>query len=181
MPVLNRSADRFQRALAGESVTDPRVAELVGTSRRLAAVGSRAAAPDAQFVAELRTRLMAEAATMPAPSPAAAGAAQARRAAARTAPVVFVVGRGLPRAVAGATASALLVGAVVGAVSRGTVPGDALYPVKGWLDGVAVRLADSDLDRGSTHLAQAQEHISDAREVSGDERGAELVTSALES
>ncbi|MGO4343751.1 DUF5667 domain-containing protein, partial [Pedococcus sp. 2YAF34] len=81
----------------------------------------------------------------------------------RPAPAVLVVGRGLPRMVAGATASALLVGGVVGLVSRGTVPGDTLYPVKGWLDGVAVRLADSDLDRGRTQLDQAQEHISDAR------------------
>jgi hypothetical protein len=46
------------------------------------------------------------------------------------------------------------------------VPGDALYPVKSWLDGVAVRLADSDFDRGLTYLGQAQGHISDARELS---------------
>jgi Domain of unknown function (DUF5667) len=181
MPVLSRSADRFQRALSGERVSDAQVAELVETSRRLVALGSNAPAPDARFVADLRSRLMTEAATMPAPGPAAARAAQARDTGTRSAPVVFVVGRGLPRAVAGATASALLVGAVVGAAARGTVPGDALYPVKGWLDGVAVRLADSDLDRGRTHLAQAQEHISNAREVADDERGAEAVTAALES
>src|SRR5688500_2380567 len=109
MPVLSRSADRFQRALAGEHVTDPQVAELVETSRRLMALGTPAPGPDAPFVADLRARLMTEAARMPAPSPSAAKAAEARRTAARTAPVVFVVGRGLPRAVAGATASALLV------------------------------------------------------------------------
>ena len=80
--------------------------------------------------------------------------------------MVVVVGRGLPRLLAGATASALLVGGIVGAVSRSAVPGDALYPVKGWLDGVAVRLADNDFDRGQTYLCQAQGHISDARELS---------------
>ena len=113
---------------------------------------------------------MAEAARMPAPSPVAARAAAARRAATRTAPVVVVVGRGLPRLLAGAAASALLVGGIVGAVSRGAVPGDALYPVKGWLDGVAVRLADNDFDRGRTYLCQAQGHISDARELSEPDR-----------
>jgi hypothetical protein len=46
------------------------------------------------------------------------------------------------------------------------VPGDTLYPVKGWLDGVAVRLADNDFERGQTYLTQAQEHLSDARELS---------------
>jgi hypothetical protein len=165
MPVLSRSADRFQRALDGERVTDRGLAELVETSRHLVGLTSAVPPPDAAFVATLHERLMAEAARMPAPSPVAAKAAAARRAAARTTPVVVVVGRGLPRLLVGATASALLVGAVVGAVSRGAVPGQALYPVKGWLDGVAVRLADSDLERGQTYLAQAQEHVSDAREL----------------
>ena len=166
MPVLNRSADRFQRALGGERITDENLLELVETSRHLVGLVPTMPAPDADFVSTLRERLMAEAARMPAPSPVAARAAAARRAATRTAPVVVVVGRGLPRLLAGAAASALLVGGIVGAVSRGAVPGDALYPVKGWLDGVAVRLADDDLDRGRTYLGQAQGHISDARELS---------------
>jgi hypothetical protein len=166
MPVLNRSADRFQRALDGERITDQGLAELVETSRHLVALTSAGPTPDAQFVATLRERLMAEAARMPAPSPVAAKAAAARRAASRTTPVVVVVGRGLPRLLAGAAATAVLVGAVVGVASRSAVPGQALYPVKGWLDGVAVRLADTDLERGQTYLSQAQDHISDARTLS---------------
>ena len=166
MRLLSRPADRFERALGGSAVTDEQLAELVETSRHLVDLGARMGpAPDPAFVTALRERLMAEAATLPTPSPAAARAAASRRAAAKGGPVVVVVGRGLPRALAGATASALLVGAVVGVASRTAVPGEALYPVKGWLDGVAVRLADSDLDRGRTFLAQAQEHISDAREL----------------
>jgi hypothetical protein len=74
-----------------------------------------------------------------------------------------VVGRGFPRALAGAAASVLVVGSVVGVASRSAIPGSALYPVKGWLDSVAVQMADSDLDRGLTHLSQAQEHIADTR------------------
>jgi hypothetical protein len=169
MPVLNRSADRFQRALGGERITDQHLVELVETSRHLVELVPTMPAPDAAFVVTLRERLMAEAARMPAPSPVAAKAAAARRAASRTTPVVVVVGRGLPRMLAGATASVLLVGGIVGAVSRSAVPGDALYPVKGWLDGVAVRLADNDLDRGRTYLGQAQGHITDARELSGQD------------
>lgn len=165
MPVLNRSADRFQRALEGQSPGDPRLDPLVETSRRLVAVGSAAPGPDAAFVAALRVRLLAEAESLPAPGPGASRAAAARRTAARATPVVVVVGRGLPRALAGAAASALLVGGIVGVVSRSAVPGDSLYPVKSWLDGAAVRLATSDFERGTTYLGQAQEHISDSRDL----------------
>lgn len=169
MRVISRPADRFERALGGERISDEQIAALVATSQHLIAVGTaaRGAAPDPDFVAALRVRLMTEAATLPAPSPAAARAAAAGRAAARSGPAVVVVGRGLPRALAGAVASALLVGSIVGVVSRGAVPGDSLYPVKSWLDSVAVRLADSDFERGTTHLSQAQEHISDARDLAG--------------
>lgn len=165
MPVLNRAADRFQSALDGERITDAHLVELVETSRHLVDLVPTIPGPDATFVTNLRERLMSEAARMPAPSPVAARAAAARRAAARTTPVVVVVGRGLPRLIAGAAASLLLVGGVVGAVSRSAVPGDALYPVKSWLDGVEVRLADNDFDRGQTYLDQAQGHISDARQL----------------
>ena len=163
MPVLNRTADAFQRALEGGEPRE-QLAPLVATGRRLAQLGA-GPAPDPAFVEALRGRLMSEAQAMPVRSPAGARVQAAQRAASRNAPLVVVVGHGLPRALAGAAASALLVGAIVGVASRSAVPGDDLYPVKSWLDNVAVQLAGSDFDRGQTYLAQAQEHISDARDL----------------
>lgn len=181
MRLLSRPADRFQAALEGTRPADDEVAELVATTRPLVALRTAGPAADPAFVAQLRERLMAEAATLPSPSPSAARAAASRRAEARTTPVVVVVGRGMPKLVAGAVASALLVGGLVGIASRSTLPGDALYPVKGWLDSVAVRLADNDLDRGRTQLAQAQEHISEARDLAqGSERDAGDINIALQ-
>ncbi|WP_460938794.1 DUF5667 domain-containing protein [Phycicoccus ginsengisoli] len=161
-------------------MSDSQLEQLVATSRHLVAAASYGPQPDPQFTAALHERLMAEAARMPSPSPAAARAAAARRAAARTTPVVLVLGRGTPRLVAGLAASALLVGGIVGAASRSAVPGQALYPVKSWLDGLQVRLADSDLDRGRTYLGQAQEHISDARELAEHQAPHDDVDVALE-
>jgi hypothetical protein len=163
VPVLNRTADAFQRALEGEEPREQLV-PLVATGRRLAELGA-GPSPDPAFVGALRARLMREAQTMPARSPARTRTQPAERAPSGPPPLVVVVGHGLPRALAGAAASVLLVGAIVGVVSRSAVPGDDLYPVKSWLDSVAVQLAGSDFDRGQTYLAQAQEHISDARDL----------------
>jgi hypothetical protein len=167
MRLLNRPADRFQQALEGQQPSDAEIAHLLSTSRHLVDLRGAGPAPDAAFVTQLRERLMVEAASLPTPSRATARSAASRRGESRSTPVVVVVGRGLPRLLAGAVATALIVGGLVGVASRSTLPGDALYPVKGWLDSVAVRMADSDLDRGRTQLAQAQEHISDARDLAG--------------
>lgn len=165
MRLLNRQADRLQRALDGETITDGEIATFLATARALSTVPTGAMAPRAEFVAALRERLVAEAASMPAATPAAAQAAAARRAAARAKPVVVVVGRGVPRLLAGVAASALAVGAVLGVASQSALPGAALYPVKGWIGHVAVQLAGSDFDRGLVLLGQAQGHISDARSL----------------
>lgn len=170
MRLLNRPADRFQHALEGQPPSDAEIADLLSTSRHLVELRGAGPPPDAAFVAELRERLMVEAASLPTPSQATARSAASRRGEARTTPVVVVVGRGLPRLLAGAVATALVVAGLVGIASRSTLPGDALYPVKGWLDSIAVRMADSDLDRGRTELAQAQEHISDARDLAGQQQ-----------
>ncbi|MDF2144565.1 DUF5667 domain-containing protein [Knoellia sp. p5-6-4] len=164
MLVNRRAADRLQRALEGGEATDAETARLTRTAQALASVPVGAGAPRPEFVEQLHERLMAEAATLPVAA-RSAGARRTESTVRRGGPVVVVVGRGLPRALAGAAASALVVGAVVGVASRSAIPGSALYPVKGWLDSVAVQMAGSELDRGRTHLAQAEEHIADTREL----------------
>jgi len=67
--------------------------------------------------------------------------------------------------IAAAAASILVIGGALGFASRSAVPGDALYGVKQLLDRAAVQLAGSRYDEGLTYLAQAQEHISDARSL----------------
>ena len=163
MRLTRRAGDRLQQALEGEQVTDREITTLLQTAQAVSSIPMGSMAPREQFVQDLRDRLMAEAATLPAPSGRTVRASSATRTGGRSAPVVVVVGRGLPRALAGAAASVLFVGTVIGVASRSAIPGSALYPVKGWLDSVAVQMADSDLDRGLTHLSQAQEHIADTR------------------
>ena len=131
MRLSNRAAERFQRALDGERPADAEAESLLATSRMLSAVDTSRLAPREEFVHALRERLMAEAETMPTLSPAAAQTAAARRAAARTTPVVLVMGRGLPRLLAGAAASVLAVGAVVGVASRSALPGSGALPREG--------------------------------------------------
>ena len=174
MPFMTRTADLLQDALESGSVDASQFAALATTARRAGTVGLSARfAPDPGFVSALGQRLLAEAATLSSRQQtstvrtSAARSVEMRRTGQRVKPVVFVVGRGLPRAIAGVAASALAVGAVVGVASRGAVPGAALYPVRQILDSAAVRLATSDFDKGMTLLAQGREHIRDAREMVG--------------
>ena len=180
MLVTRRAADQLQRALEGEQVADPQTARLVRTAQAVGTLPAVAGAPHPEFVAALRERLMAEAATLPVTDRATARS-RPEPAPRRTGPVVLVVGRGMPRALAGVAASLVVVGAVVGVASRSAIPGSTLYPVKGWLDSVAVQMAGSDLDRGLTHLSQAQEHISETRELTDrDVREADGYVEALQ-
>ena len=166
MPFGSRRADLLERSLQtrslqGAQITDQEISDLLGTVARILALNALAYAPRPEFVSELGIRLHAEALTLPVRDARTVPSAhRARRSSAG--PMVFVIGRGLPRILAGATASALLVGAVVGGASRSALPGGLLYPVKALLDAAAVQLAGSNFDRGMTLLSQAEEHISDA-------------------
>jgi hypothetical protein len=171
MSFASKRADLLERGIQGLPSPDPEVRRLVWTVGRIPALTSPACAPGDEFVSALGLRLRAEALTLPARqvdpvSGRSRGRAKAERQAtgargSGARPTVFVIGRGLPRALVGATAALLLVGAVVGGTSRFALPGGLLYPVKQVLDSAAVQLAGSDFDRGMTLLSQAQEHISD--------------------
>jgi len=164
MPLLNRRADLLERGIQGLRSPDQQVHALVATASRIPALTSAACAPRDEFIAALGLRLRAEALTLPAREPRPRPSVDvAPRPPGR--PRIFVIGTGLPRVLAGATAALLLIGALVGVSSRSALPDGLLYPVKQALDSVAVQLAGSELDRGTVLLSQSQEHISDARSL----------------
>lgn len=166
MPFGSKRADLLERSLQGHTSTDQEVRDLVTTALRIPALTSPACAPHPEFVSALGMRLRAEARTLPVrevrPVPGEVEGQSTRTRRSTTRPLVLVIGRGLPRVLIGATASILLVAAVIGGASRSALPGGLLYPVKALLDSAAVQLAGSDFDRGMTLQSQAQEHISDA-------------------
>ena len=163
MPFVSKRADLLERSIQGQPCTDQQTRSLAATASRISALTSQACGPRDEFVSALGLRLRAEALTLPARQVRHASSVPvARRSSAR--PAVFVIGKGL-RMLAGATASLLVIGAVLGVTSRSALPGGLLYPLKQVLDSAAVQLAGSDFDRGVTLLSQAQEHIGDARSL----------------
>ena len=165
MASLTRTANLLQEAIEGASGERPRVRHLLPTVAALGSV-SLACRPDPDFVAKLGRRLQAEAAELAGAAGTAARGQTDVRARVRPArdpgPVIILVGRGLPRLLAGVAASLMAIGGVVGVASRAALPGQALYPVKQVLDTAAVSMAGTDLDKGSRLLSQAQEHIVEA-------------------
>lgn len=190
----NADGELLQRALDGERVTDPGILELVAVLHAVQSVDQAGLAPRAEFVSDLRARLLADDATTvvpfvpvpvdgDAPGSAATGAPDTdadgvlesssttapekpsgpeRPGAGGTVSVLRVAARPL-KFLAAAAAAILVLGGALGFAARSAVPGDALYGVKQLLDRTAVQLAGSRYDQGLTYLAQAQEHISDAR------------------
>ena len=168
MRIVSSRAVLLERSLQGLPCPDHEVRSLVTTASRIPALTSPACAPREEFVSALGLQLSAEALNLPARVPSRT----ARRTSSRSSPtvtggsaprpVVLVIGRGL-RVMAGAAASLLLIGAVLGITSRSALPGGLLYPMKQMLNSAAVQLAGSDLDRGTTLLSQADGHIGDAR------------------
>lgn len=158
----------LQRALDGEQVSEPGILELVAVLHAVQAVDQAGLAPRREFVSDLRARLLADdpAAEIPAVPVVALGTdhtgdADGPRG---TVSVLHVAARPL-KLVAAVAAGIIVVAGALGAASRSAVPGDVLYGVKQLLDRAAVQLAGSRYDEGLTYLAQAQEHIGDAREL----------------
>lgn len=165
MPLVSKRANLLEQAIAGLACTDREACDLAVTAARIPVLISDACAPRDEFVRALGDRLRAEALTLPlhearpgSPTRVAGrGATSPRR------PRVLVIGGRLPRALLGATASLLVLGAILGGASRSALPGSLLYPMRQMLDSAAVRLAGSDLNHGVTLLSQGREHIGDAR------------------
>lgn len=168
----NADGDLLQRALDGETVSEPGILELVAVLHAVQAVDQAGLAPRAEFVSELRARLLDDdagsaASVIPLPPVAPGGSsvdAPAAPAEGGTVSVLRFAARPL-KLVAAAAAAILVIGGALGFASRSAVPGDVLYGVKQLLDRAAIQLAGSRYDEGLTYLAQAQEHITEAREL----------------
>ncbi|GAA1993273.1 hypothetical protein GCM10009817_39450 [Terrabacter lapilli] len=164
----------LQRALDGEQVSEPGILELVAVLHAVQAVDQAGLAPRREFVSDLRARLLADdpAAEIPTAPVVALGTdgTDGPDGPARTdgprgpVSVLHVAARPL-KLVAAVAAGIIVVAGALGAASRSAVPGDVLYGVKQLLDRAAVQLAGSRYDEGLTYLAQAQEHIGDARDL----------------
>ena len=148
----------LQRALEGDALPDTDIRGLVAVADAVRGLDQAGLSPDADYVATLRERLLDDAAEI------AIGGPPGQPDVPRRATVLRMPHRAL-KLVAAVAASILLVATLVGLASRSAVPGDVLYPVKQLIDRAAVALSGSRFDEGRTHLAQAQEHISEARDL----------------
>ena len=163
-----RRADEFAALLAGASALptarptarpgarDAGLLELVGALR-----GLPDARPRPEFVADLRGRLMAEAATALRPSPASdldrlrLPARQPRR----------------DRRLAAAIGGLAVVGASTGVAmaSQSALPGDSLYPVKRAIESAHADLAVGEGSKGGTILASASDRLQEVRALTGQD------------
>ena len=146
-----RRAERFAALVDATSTTgagEPYAAllEVVSTLRAAADEGP---GPRAEYVADLRSRLMAEADT-------ALVATDARLVLPQRHPTT----RRQPRFTA-AVAGLVLVGSGAGiaVAAQSSAPGDGLYPIKRGLEHVAERLSLSDAGRGRDLLGQASARL----------------------
>jgi Domain of unknown function (DUF5667) len=166
-----RDADLLQRALDGdpEALGHHRLSVLLRLAEELPRPRVR---PDPAFVAGLRDELLEQARRRPVTG--AAGGARATvgtvsRTPALAGPKTLTVPRGA-RLLAGLATVAVLLAAVLGGVSSRALPGDVLYPVKLMIGDAQVRLAGSDLGRGTALLAQMDHRLDevDALVAAGD-------------
>ncbi|GAA4722589.1 hypothetical protein GCM10023350_00910 [Nocardioides endophyticus] len=131
---------------------DAQLLELVGALR-----GVPAPQPRPEFVAALRSRLMAEAESALVPDDAARLRLPARRTS-RERRIAAVVG-GL--AIAGATTS-------VAVASQSALPGESLYPIKRIIESAHTGLSLGEQRKGSTELANASSRLDEVTALTQD-------------
>ena len=150
-----RQAEDFDRALAGKGSPDPTMAALVAVAGALSALPQR---PTPAFRDALRTKLMAEAASMAASVPAASvpAASIPTQAAVRTLPKLLAH-PAMQAATGGLAAVIAVTGAGVGA-SR-SLPGDSLYGLKRTVEDLQTDLAGGTLGEANALLGHAQTRL----------------------
>jgi hypothetical protein len=155
-----RAAEDFARVVDG-SRTDVagRYADLTACVEMLRAQDDPAARPE--FVADLRTRLMAAADTVLAPG---RETAQPHAAKVVTLPAPSV--RRHHRRLAAAAAAFVVVGGTAGvaAAAESALPGDPLYPIKRGIESAQVSLNSSDAAKGHDLVSQASTRL---KEIDG--------------
>lgn len=147
------AAEEFDRVVAGRASPDVarRYAALAQTVTLLRA--QPVVSPREEFVAQLRADLLAR--------ESANGPAEVVR------PIASAARKRRERRLGVGAATLVLLGgsAGVAAASEGTVPGQALYPVKRVVEQVVLQAHLSDAGRGRTELAQAGTRMSEIREL----------------
>lgn len=153
----HRRAEELAALLDGTSAVreaaDPATERLVGVAQLLRDHGAaERAAPRDAFVADLRERLMAEAATVLTPQNAALALPARTR------------GKRERRLVAVASAAVLIGGtAGMATAAQDSLPGEALYPVKRGIEQAQLGLSMSTAGRGRDLLHQANDRLAEAQ------------------
>jgi hypothetical protein len=151
-------AEDFDRALTAGAPVDPAMAALVAVAGALVALPQR---PAPAFRDALRTKLMAEAATIAASAPAASvPAASAPAAPLRSLPKLLAK-PAMQVATGGLAATIAATGLTVGA-SR-SLPGDALYGLKRTVENLQVGAAGGATAEASALLEHAQTRLDEVR------------------
>ncbi|GAB3195504.1 hypothetical protein GCM10027062_02640 [Nocardioides hungaricus] len=154
-----RRADEFDALVEGLSTIDPTAGrdadllELVGALRATPEIHARP-----EFVADLRVRLMAEAATALVPADLSRLRLPERRPR-RERRLAAVVG-GI--AIVGATTS-------VAVAAQSALPGDTLYPIKRAIEGAHTGLSVGEGSKGTTALANAANRLAEVEALTGQD------------
>lgn len=158
-----RAAEEFARVVDGSQVdVADRYSDLTACVEMLRI--QETPAPRAEFVADLRTRLMAAADTLLVPADAPARP--------RLAPVLTLpdTRRRGHRHLGAAAAAIVFVGGTAGvaAAAEGSLPGDPLYPIKRSIESAMVSLNSSDAAKGRDLIAQASTRLDEIDAMLGN-------------
>ncbi len=170
-----RRADEFAAALDAPDAhtTKPELVELVdvvGALRTHVADADASLAPRPEFTAQLRGRLLAEAAESWVYDPTAARLELPTRQGSRRE----------RRLVVAATALVMAGGAAgMAAAAQQALPGEALYPIKRGLEAARADLTSDDAAKGRTLLQQADGRLVEIRTLLGESATDPAVASAL--